>query len=245
MRNLTRALTLELAPQQINVNNLAPGMVLTPFNQPAVTTHAALGAGAVHSLEAGGPAVGDRPARGVPCVQRRRLRHRRDVRHGRRFDAQPRPGSLSMARDGLITSVACEVYEIPPPTVRRPTARSPGRPPRWFWSPSARVGQRASDGPRPAQAARPSSRTSSRCAARRGPDGSPGCGVAWSGPAATSDAPASVLCPLWRWTSRCGTLRRACSASPSPPWWAAAATRCPSTAAAASPPTTTPPPAHS
>ncbi len=36
MRNLTRALTLELAPQQINVNNLAPGMVLTPFNQPAI-----------------------------------------------------------------------------------------------------------------------------------------------------------------------------------------------------------------
>ncbi len=26
----------ELAPQQINVNNLAPGMVLTPFNQPAI-----------------------------------------------------------------------------------------------------------------------------------------------------------------------------------------------------------------
>ena len=36
VRNLTRALTLELAPQQINVNNLAPGMVLTPFNQPAI-----------------------------------------------------------------------------------------------------------------------------------------------------------------------------------------------------------------
>jgi len=36
VRNLTRALTLELAPQHINVNNLAPGMVLTPFNQPAI-----------------------------------------------------------------------------------------------------------------------------------------------------------------------------------------------------------------
>ncbi len=36
VRNLTRALTLELAPQQINVNSLAPGMVLTPFNQPAI-----------------------------------------------------------------------------------------------------------------------------------------------------------------------------------------------------------------
>ncbi|MDQ2706777.1 MAG: SDR family oxidoreductase [Actinomycetota bacterium] len=36
VRNLTRALTLELAPHQINVNNLAPGMVLTPFNQPSI-----------------------------------------------------------------------------------------------------------------------------------------------------------------------------------------------------------------
>ncbi len=29
-------LALELAPLRINVNNLAPGMVLTPFNQPAI-----------------------------------------------------------------------------------------------------------------------------------------------------------------------------------------------------------------
>lgn len=36
VRNLTRTLTLELAPLKINVNNLAPGMVLTPFNQPAI-----------------------------------------------------------------------------------------------------------------------------------------------------------------------------------------------------------------
>jgi glucose 1-dehydrogenase len=36
VRNLTRTLALELAPLQINVNNLAPGMVLTPFNQPAI-----------------------------------------------------------------------------------------------------------------------------------------------------------------------------------------------------------------
>jgi len=36
VRNLTRTLALELAPQRINVNNLAPGMVLTPFNQPAI-----------------------------------------------------------------------------------------------------------------------------------------------------------------------------------------------------------------
>lgn len=36
LRNLTRTLALELAPDHINVNNIAPGMVLTPFNQPAI-----------------------------------------------------------------------------------------------------------------------------------------------------------------------------------------------------------------
>ncbi|MGI8777091.1 MAG: SDR family NAD(P)-dependent oxidoreductase [Acidimicrobiales bacterium] len=36
LRNLTKTLALELAPLKINVNNLAPGMVLTPFNQPAI-----------------------------------------------------------------------------------------------------------------------------------------------------------------------------------------------------------------
>ncbi len=36
LRNLTRTLTLELAPDRINVNNIAPGMVLTPMNQPAL-----------------------------------------------------------------------------------------------------------------------------------------------------------------------------------------------------------------
>lgn len=35
LRNLTRTLALELADKGINVNNIAPGMVLTPFNQPA------------------------------------------------------------------------------------------------------------------------------------------------------------------------------------------------------------------
>lgn len=36
LRNLTRTLCLELAPDRINANNIAPGMVLTPFNQPAI-----------------------------------------------------------------------------------------------------------------------------------------------------------------------------------------------------------------
>ncbi len=36
IRMLTRTLALELAPHKINVNSIAPGMVLTPFNQPAI-----------------------------------------------------------------------------------------------------------------------------------------------------------------------------------------------------------------
>lgn len=36
VRNLTRTLALEVAEQNINVNNIAPGMVLTPFNQQAI-----------------------------------------------------------------------------------------------------------------------------------------------------------------------------------------------------------------
>jgi glucose 1-dehydrogenase len=36
LRNLTTTLALELAEKNINVNNIAPGMILTPMNQPAV-----------------------------------------------------------------------------------------------------------------------------------------------------------------------------------------------------------------
>jgi glucose 1-dehydrogenase len=36
LRNLTRTLALELAPDHININDIAPGMVLTPFNQQAI-----------------------------------------------------------------------------------------------------------------------------------------------------------------------------------------------------------------
>jgi glucose 1-dehydrogenase len=36
LRNLTRTLALELAPDHINVNNIAPGMVLTPMNQKTI-----------------------------------------------------------------------------------------------------------------------------------------------------------------------------------------------------------------
>jgi glucose 1-dehydrogenase len=36
IRNLTRCLALEVAEDEINVNNIAPGMILTPFNEQAV-----------------------------------------------------------------------------------------------------------------------------------------------------------------------------------------------------------------
>jgi glucose 1-dehydrogenase len=42
LRNLTNTLALELAPLGITVNNLAPGMVLTPFNQSAIDDPAVL-----------------------------------------------------------------------------------------------------------------------------------------------------------------------------------------------------------
>lgn len=39
IRNLTRTLALELAEDGINVNNICPGMILTPMNQEAVDDH--------------------------------------------------------------------------------------------------------------------------------------------------------------------------------------------------------------
>ena len=42
IRMLTRTLALELAPHKVNVNSIAPGMVLTPFNQPAIDDPALL-----------------------------------------------------------------------------------------------------------------------------------------------------------------------------------------------------------
>lgn len=36
LRNLTRCMALELAEKQITINNIAPGMILTPMNQEAI-----------------------------------------------------------------------------------------------------------------------------------------------------------------------------------------------------------------
>ena len=36
IRNMTRTLVLEVSEDKINVNNIAPGMILTPMNQEAI-----------------------------------------------------------------------------------------------------------------------------------------------------------------------------------------------------------------
>ncbi|MHA6278870.1 SDR family NAD(P)-dependent oxidoreductase [Salinimicrobium sp. CAU 1759] len=41
VRNFTRVLALELAEEGINVNNIAPGMILTPMNQEAIDDNSA------------------------------------------------------------------------------------------------------------------------------------------------------------------------------------------------------------
>lgn len=48
LRNLTRCLALELAPQKINVNNIAPGMILTPMNEKALEDPAVLESSTEH-----------------------------------------------------------------------------------------------------------------------------------------------------------------------------------------------------
>jgi glucose 1-dehydrogenase len=42
LRNLTRALALELAPRKITINGIAPGMILTPMNQADIDAPAKL-----------------------------------------------------------------------------------------------------------------------------------------------------------------------------------------------------------
>ncbi len=77
MRSLTRTLALELALLKINVSNVDPGMVLTPFNQEAIEDpRGAREVGAEHPVETSGPTRGGGAPRRVPCLQRRGLRHR-------------------------------------------------------------------------------------------------------------------------------------------------------------------------
>jgi glucose 1-dehydrogenase len=83
LAQLTATLALELAPQRIAVNAVAPGMILTPMNQSALDDPAELrrkerrSRGAVRALPRG------RRADRVPAVAGGRLPDRRD-RHDRR-----------------------------------------------------------------------------------------------------------------------------------------------------------------
>ncbi|SDY34610.1 short chain dehydrogenase [Modestobacter sp. DSM 44400] len=64
---LTRTLALELAPHKINVNSIAPGMVLTPFNQPAIDDPALLDEqGQRIPWKRAAQPAGDRQAGGLP-----------------------------------------------------------------------------------------------------------------------------------------------------------------------------------
>ncbi len=99
IRMLTRTLALELTEHDINVSSLAPGMVLTPSNQPAIDDPKLLEE-QVQSIPMKRAAQPGEIAKlaVLPRLQRRRLRHRRVVRHGRRPDDQPRSRSLSGVR---------------------------------------------------------------------------------------------------------------------------------------------------
>ncbi len=93
LRNLTRTLVLEVPDMGITVNNIAPGMVLTPFNQQGIDDPAFLEeGGAEHPAQGRRTARERRPAGRVPRLQRGRLRHRHQLGHGWRADADGRPG---------------------------------------------------------------------------------------------------------------------------------------------------------
>lgn len=102
LRNLTTTLALELAEKNININNIAPGMVLTPFNQQAIDRSQGTGeTGAVDPHEARRRARGDRQGRRVSRLRRRALHPWHNLSRGWRTHAIPRPRGLSEALRSL------------------------------------------------------------------------------------------------------------------------------------------------
>ncbi len=95
LAQLTATLALELAPQHIAVNGVAPGMILAPMNQSALDDQAELA-----RKEAAIPGVGRVALEEVAdlvaysTVPGRRLHHRHDRQHRRGAVAHRRAGRL-------------------------------------------------------------------------------------------------------------------------------------------------------
>ena len=77
LKMLTRALAVELAPHNVQVNGIAPGFFRTEMNA-ALTSDAEFSAWVAKRTPAGrwGEPDEDRRRRGLPRIGRRRLRHR-------------------------------------------------------------------------------------------------------------------------------------------------------------------------
>ena len=122
IRNLTRAMALELGPHGITVNDVAPGMILTPMNQRALEDPAYL-AGAEAQIpvrRAGTPA--DIASNGpLPLFRACVLLYGRNVSRRWRLDADLAAGvgkepSMSATRRGLIAggTSALAMRRVPP-----------------------------------------------------------------------------------------------------------------------------------
>ena len=100
LRMLTRALAVELAPSNIQVNGIAPGFFKTEMNAPLIADAGVLGLGrAAHAGGTLGRAARDRRRRGVPRVVRGGLRDRpRALRRRRLFGGVLKRESASPPR---------------------------------------------------------------------------------------------------------------------------------------------------
>ena len=98
VRMLTRALAVELAPHNIQVNGIAPGFFRTEMNAALIERCGVLRLGrAAHAGRALGRAAGNRRRGGVPGLGGRRLRDRASARRRRRL----RRGVLTPRRPSL------------------------------------------------------------------------------------------------------------------------------------------------
>lgn len=109
MRSLTRTLALELALLKLNVSNVAPGMVLTPFNQEAIEDpRGAREVGAEHPVETSGPTRGGRAS---PCSLPPATGTTSPAFHlhdGRQLLAQPRPRRLTVTTGRTMAGCGAE-----------------------------------------------------------------------------------------------------------------------------------------